>query len=68
LGGSYVTWERTGAYKGKRPIGRPRSRWEVYIKMGIKDLGSDNVAWIDLAKYTEKWWALVRVVMSISVP
>ena len=36
--------------------------------MGVKDLGSEDVAWIDLAKYTDKWRALVEVVMSISVP
>lgn len=68
LGGACVTGERTGAYKGKRLIERSRSRWEVYIKMGIKDLGSKDVAWIDLAKYTDKWRDLVEVVMSISVP
>jgi len=36
--------------------------------MGIKDLGSEDVAWIDLAEYTDKWRALVQVVMNILVP
>jgi hypothetical protein len=68
LGGACVTEERTGAYKGKRPIGRSRSRWEDYIKMGIKDLGSEDVAWIDLAEYTDKWRALLQVAMNNLVP
>jgi hypothetical protein len=67
LGWSFVTGERRAVYKGKRPIGIS-SRWEDYIKMDIKDLGSRDVAWIDLAEYTDKWRALVQVVMNILVP
>jgi len=67
-GGVCVTEERTGAYNGKRPTGRSRNRWEDYIKMGIKGLGSENVAWIDLAEYTDKWQAIVQVVMNILFP
>ena len=36
--------------------------------MGIKGLGSENVAWIDLAEYTDKWQAIVQVVMNILFP
>ena len=68
MGGSCVTGERTGVYKGKRPIGISRSRWKDYIKMGVKDLGSEEVAWIGLAEYTKKWRAVVQVVMNILVP
>jgi hypothetical protein len=68
LGVACVTGVRRGAYKGKRPIGRSMNRWEDYIKMGIKDLGSEDVAWIDLPEYTDKWWAHVQVLMNVLVP
>ena len=66
--GACVTWERTGVYKGNRPTGRSRNRWEDYIKMSIKYVGSEDVAWIDLAEYTDKWQAFVQVVMNIFFP
>ena len=66
--GECVTGKRTGAYKGKTPTGRSRSRWEDYIKMGIKDLGLEDVVWIDLAEFMNKLQAVVQVVMNILVP
>jgi len=67
-GWACVTGKRTGAYRGKTPTVRSRSRWEDYIKIGIKDLGLEDVVWIDLAEFTDKWQALVQVVMNILVP
>ena len=60
--------EEDGCIQGKTPTGRCRSRWEAYIKIGIKDLGLEDVVWIDLAEFTNKWQALVQVVMNILVP
>jgi hypothetical protein len=45
--------------EGKRPLGRPRRRWEDNIKMQLHEVvwGRD---WIDLAEDRDKWWALVK--------
>jgi hypothetical protein len=39
-----------GKLGGKRPLGRPRLRWEDNIRMGRKEIGSEGVDWIDLAQ------------------
>jgi hypothetical protein len=53
--------ERRGVYRvlvgkseGKRPLGRPRCRWEDYIKMGLQDMGCWGMDWIKLAEDSEK--------------
>jgi hypothetical protein len=38
-----------GETERKRPLGRPRHRWEVNIKMGLKEVGWRGMNWIDLA-------------------
>jgi hypothetical protein len=38
-----------GRPKGKRPLGRPRSRWEDNIKMDLREIGLDGASWIQLA-------------------
>jgi len=53
---------------GKRPLGRPRRRWEDNIKMGFQEVGCDGVDWIELAQDRDRWWALVSVVMNLRVP
>jgi len=67
--------ERRGIYrvwvekpKGKRPLGRPRHRWEDNIKMDFQELGCGGVDWIELAQDRDRWWALVNVVMNLWVP
>jgi len=67
--------ERRGVYvilvgkpEGKRPLGRPRHRWEDNIKMDLKEVGCGGIDWIDLAHDRDRWWALVNVVMSLHVP
>jgi hypothetical protein len=37
-----------GRIEGKRPLGRPRRRWEDNIKMGVREIGIDGVNWIQL--------------------
>jgi hypothetical protein len=57
-----------GRTEGKRPLGKPRHRWEDNIKMDLREIGSDGVDWIDLAQDRDQWSALVNAVMNIRVP
>jgi hypothetical protein len=68
-------WEGRGVYrflvgrpKGKRPLGRPRHRWEDNIKMDLRDIGIDGVNWIQLALDRVQWWAFMNMVMNHWVP
>jgi len=54
--------------EGRRPLGRPRSRWEENIKMNLQELGSGGMDWIDLAQDMDSWRAVVKAVMNIRVP
>ena len=56
-----------GKPEGKRPLGRPRRRWEDYIKIDLREVrgGGD---WIELAQDRDRWRALVNTVMSLRVP
>ena len=55
-------------HEGKRPLGRPRCRWEENNKMDLQEVGYEGMDWIDLAQYRNRWWALVNAVMNIRVP
>jgi hypothetical protein len=57
-----------GKPEGKRPLGRPRRRWMVNIKMGLLEIGLNVVDWIGLAHYRYRWRALVNSVMNLRVP
>ena len=57
-----------GKPEGKRPLGRPRRRWEDNIKMDIQEVGCWSMDWIELAKDRDRLWALVNTVMNIRVP
>jgi len=67
--------ERRGIYRvlggtreGKRPLGRPRHRWEDNIKMGLKEVGCGVMDWIDVSQDKDRWRAVVNAVMNILVP
>ena len=67
--------ERRGVYRGlvgkpegKRPLGRPRRRWEDNIKMNLQDVGCGGTDWIDLAQGRDGWRALVNAVMNLRFP
>jgi hypothetical protein len=57
-----------GRPEGKRPLGRPRHRWEDNIKLDLREIGIDGVNWIKLAQDRVQWWAFVNMVMNLQVP
>ena len=57
-----------GKRQGKRPLGRPRRRWEDTIKMDLREVGCDPGDWIALVEDSYEWRAYVRVVMNLQVP
>jgi hypothetical protein len=57
-----------GKPEGKRPLGRPRRRWEDNIKMDLKEVGCGVMDWIELAQDRDRWRALVNAVMKLRVP
>ena len=57
-----------GKPEGKRPLGRPRLRWEDNIKMYPQEVGWGCMDWVDLAQYRDMWWALVNAEMNLGVP
>jgi len=76
MGGACSTYgERRGIYRvlmgkpeGKRPLGRPRCRWEDNIKMDLQRVGCGGIDWIELVQDMDKWRALVNAVMNLWVP
>jgi hypothetical protein len=57
-----------GRPEGKRPLGRPRRRWEDNIKMNLGEIGIDEANWIRLAQDRVQWRAFVNTVMNLRVP
>jgi hypothetical protein len=57
-----------GRPEGKRPLVRPRRRWEDNIKMGLREIGIDGANWIRLAQDRVQWRACVNTVMNLRVP
>jgi len=57
-----------GKPEGKRPLGRPRRRWEDNIKMVLQEVGCGGMDWIELAQDRYRWRAFVNVVMNLRVP
>jgi hypothetical protein len=54
--------------EGKRPLGRPRSKWEGNINMDLQEEGRRGMRWIDLTHNRERWRALENAVMNLRVP
>jgi hypothetical protein len=57
-----------GRPEGKRPLGRPRRRWEDNIKMDRREIGIDGANWIRLAQDRVRWRAFVDMVVNFRVP
>jgi hypothetical protein len=67
--------ERRGAYRalvgkpeGRRPLERPRRRWEDNIKTDLREVGWGGMDWINLTQARDRWRALVNAVMNLRVP
>ena len=56
-----------GNPEGKRPLGRPRRRWEDNIKMDLQEVGGGGGDWMELAQDRDSWRALVNTVMNFRV-
>ena len=57
-----------GKPEGKRPLGRPRRRWEDNIKVDLLEVGGDHGDWMELAQDRDRWRALVGTVKDFRVP
>jgi hypothetical protein len=67
--------EESGVYRvlvgkpeGKRPLGRPRHRWDINIEMDLQEVGCGGMDWIGLAQDTDRWRGLVNAVKNLRVP
>jgi hypothetical protein len=56
-----------GRPEGKRPLERPRRRWEDNINLDLREIGIDGANWIRLVQDSVQWWAFVNTVMKIRV-
>ena len=60
----YPEWIQTG----KRPLGRPRSRWEDNIRMDLKAIGINTRSWVDSAQDRDYWRAIVNATFNLRAP
>jgi ribosome biogenesis protein Nip4 len=56
-----------GKPEGKRPLERPRHRWEDVIRMDLREIGFGGVDWIRLVQDRDRWWTVVSAVMNLRV-
>jgi hypothetical protein len=52
-----------GRPEGRRPLGKPRRRWEDNTKIDLREIGFGDVDWIHLAQDRDRWRAVVNTVM-----
>jgi hypothetical protein len=57
-----------GKPEAKRPLGRPRRRWEDNSKMDLREVGFGGMEWIDVAHDRDRWRALANAAMKLWVP
>jgi hypothetical protein len=57
-----------GRTESKRPLGRPRRRWEDNIKLDLREIRIDGAKWIRLAQDSVRWRAFVNTMMNLRVP
>jgi hypothetical protein len=53
--------------EGRRPLRRPRHRWDDDTKINLRELGWEGMEWINLAGNRDRWWAFVTGVMNLHV-
>jgi hypothetical protein len=54
--------------EGKRPLGRPRRKWEDNIMIDLREVGGGCGDWMELAQDRDRWRALVSMVNNLRVP
>ena len=57
-----------GKREGKKPLARSRHRWEDNIKMGLQEVGCEDMDWTELAQDRDRWRTLVNAIMNFRVP
>jgi hypothetical protein len=57
-----------GKPEGKRPLGRPRRRWEDNTLMDLQEVGCGGMDWLDLPQDRDRWRALVNAAMNLRLP
>jgi hypothetical protein len=57
-----------GRPEGKKPLGRPRRRWENNINLDLREIGIDGANWIQLAQERVQWWHFVNTMINLRVP
>ena len=57
-----------GKPTGKRPLGRPRRRWDNNIRMDLEEIGINAGNWVDSAQDRDYWRALVNATLNLRVP
>jgi hypothetical protein len=57
-----------GKPEGRRPLGRPRRRWEDNIRMDLREVGCAGVDWMELAQDRDRWRVFVSAVKNLRVP
>jgi hypothetical protein len=68
MGGRGLYRVLVGKPEGKRPLERPRNRWEDNIKLDLREIGIDEANWIWLAQDRVQWRAFANTVMNLRVP
>jgi hypothetical protein len=57
-----------GRPEAKRPLGRPRRRWEDNVNLDLREIGIDGANWIQLAQDRVQWRACVNTVTNLPIP
>ena len=57
-----------GKPEGKRPLGKPRRKWEDNIKLDLQEVGGSRGDWMELAQDRDGWLSLVGTVRNFRVP
>jgi hypothetical protein len=56
-----------GKPEGKRPLARPKRKWE-HIRVDLREIEWEGVDWMSLAQDRDQWWTVVNTVMNLQVP
>ena len=57
-----------GKPEGRRPLGRPRRRWEDNIKIDLQEVGRGFGDWMELAQDRDRWRAIASIIINFQVP